>query len=59
MSESPDRESPPPKPLWVKVFGIVGVILVLLFIVLHLTGNGFGGHGGHTSPSTERGVKQH
>jgi hypothetical protein len=34
----------PPAPRWVKVFGIIGVILVLLFIALHLTGRGLGGH---------------
>jgi len=29
---------------WVKVFGIVIVVLVLLFVALHLTGHGAGGH---------------
>ncbi len=29
---------------WVKVLGIIAVILVLLFVVLHLTGRGLGGH---------------
>jgi hypothetical protein len=28
----------------VKVFMIVFIILVLLFVILHLTGNGFGDH---------------
>jgi len=27
---------------WVKVFGIIVAGLVLLFVALHLTGNGFG-----------------
>ncbi|MCA1566007.1 MAG: hypothetical protein LC803_10295 [Acidobacteria bacterium] len=31
-------------PLWVKVFGIIAVVLILLFILLHLTGRGMGGH---------------
>ena len=45
-----DREAPagagapPPAPRWVKAFGVVIVILVLAFIVLHLTGNSLGNH---------------
>jgi hypothetical protein len=31
-------------PPWVKVFGTFMVALVLLFVALHLTGHGFGGH---------------
>lgn len=55
----PGRGSPPSTPRWVKVFGIIALVLVLLFIILHLTGNNFGGHGGHTPPSSgiEQGVK--
>jgi hypothetical protein len=34
---------------WVKIFGIVIVVLVLLFVALHLTGHGFGGHTPHPS----------
>ena len=40
----PDRGSPPSMPRWVKVFGIVVIVLVLLFVVLHLAGGGFRGH---------------
>jgi hypothetical protein len=29
---------------WVKVLGITAAILALLFVVLHLTGRGLGGH---------------
>jgi len=29
----------------VKGFGIIVVALLVLFVVLHLTGNGMGGHG--------------
>jgi hypothetical protein len=36
-----DREA---TPRWVKIFGIIALVLVLLFIVLHLTGRGLGGH---------------
>ena len=44
-------------PRWVKVFGIIALVLVLLFVILHLTGRGLGGH---TPPSsvTEHGVKR-
>jgi hypothetical protein len=29
-------------PRWVKVFGIIALVLILLFVILHLTGHGFG-----------------
>jgi hypothetical protein len=31
-------------PCWMKVFGIIVIVLVLLFVILHLTGGGLGGH---------------
>lgn len=31
-------------PRWVYVFGIIGIVLVLLFVILHLTGGGLGVH---------------
>jgi len=37
-------------PPWVKVFAIAGGVLLLILIVLHVSGHGFGGHslhGGH------------
>jgi hypothetical protein len=51
--EGPDRGSTTSTPCWVKVFGIIAIVLVLLLVILHLTG---GGLGGHTPPSsvTER-----
>lgn len=39
-----DRESPPSTPRWVKIFGIIAIVLVLLFIIIQLTGIG-GDHG--------------
>ncbi len=42
-----DRGSPPSTPRWVKVFGIIALGLILLVIILHLTGNSFGGPMGH------------
>jgi hypothetical protein len=55
-----DRGSLPSTPRWVKVFGIIAVLLILLFIILHLTGQGPGLHGGHTPPAsiTEQSVLQ-
>jgi len=33
-------------PRWVKVFGIIAVVLVALVVIFHLTGRGFVGHHG-------------
>ncbi len=51
----PDRESPPRTPRWVKVFGIIALVLALLFVVSLLTG-GNHGPGRHLPPSS---VTQH
>ena len=57
----PDRESITRTPRWVKVFGIIALVLVVLFAVLLLTGRGgnhgpgrhsSGGVGGHTPPAS-------
>jgi hypothetical protein len=32
-------------PRWVKVFGIVAFVFVEAFVILHLAGGGFRGHG--------------
>jgi hypothetical protein len=37
-------QSIPGMPRWVKAFGIVAVVLVLLVVILHLTRHGFGDH---------------
>ena len=34
-------------PRWVKVFGIIALVLILLVVILHLTGNSLGGPMGH------------
>lgn len=39
----PEDDTRPPR--WVIVFGIVAAVLVVAFIVLHLAGGGFRGHG--------------
>ena len=38
----PDRGSDVYMPRWVKVFGIVALVLVLLFVAVMLTGRGYG-----------------
>jgi hypothetical protein len=53
----PDRGSPPGTPRWVKVFDIIAILLVLLFVILHLTGNNLGSHGRYTPP-IEHGEQQ-
>jgi hypothetical protein len=42
-------------PRWVKIIGTITLILLVLFVVLHLTGNGFGSHlhGGGDAPRVE------
>ena len=35
----PDSASPPSTPRWVKVSGIIAIVLVLLFVGMHLTGH--------------------
>jgi hypothetical protein len=52
-----DGDSYTGAPRWVKVFGVAALILVLTFVVLHLTGRGFRGHFGPAT-SGERGVHQ-
>jgi hypothetical protein len=42
MRKASGRNSATPR--WVKMFGVIGLVLVLLFVLLHLTGHGFGDH---------------
>lgn len=54
MAESPEY---PGAPRWVKVFGIIALALLLLFLIVHLSGHGLGNHapfGGHTTPQSGR-----
>ncbi len=44
----PDRESTTGIPRWVKILGIIALIMVLLVVIIMLTG---GGPGGHTPPA--------
>ena len=40
----PDRVVIAGPPRWVKVFGAVALILVLMVVVVHLSGGGLGNH---------------
>ena len=51
----PDEGTPAGTPRWVKVFGIVALVVVVLFIVVLLVGGGEHGPGRH-SPSSDPGV---
>jgi hypothetical protein len=50
----------PGTPRWVKVFGIIALVVVLLFVILLFTRGPHRGPGDHTRPSsvTEHGVQQ-
>ncbi len=50
-----DRDRPPPAPLWVNVSGAIVLALLLLVVVLHVTGNSPGIHGGTMAPMNHRG----
>lgn len=41
----PDHQSPPGMPRWVKVLGIVALVLILLLVILMLVADPDGGHG--------------
>ena len=59
--EGPDRRSAPGTPRWVKVFGVIALVLVLLFVVLHLTGLSPMNHMNMSNmdmPATQQGVPQ-
>ena len=49
----PDGGSTTSTPRWVKVFGIIALVFVLLFAILHLTTGGLG-PSGHTPPRAHR-----
>jgi hypothetical protein len=62
--DGPDRESVTTTPRWVKVFGVIAFVVVLLFVIALFTGghgpgrHSSGGVGGHTPSSnvTEHGL---
>jgi hypothetical protein len=55
MSQHQDdegRKPPPQTPLWVKVFGLIALALVVLFIVLQVISGGEHGPQQHTPTSS-------
>lgn len=49
----------PGMPRWVRVFGIIGIVIVLLVAVLVIFGGGNGGHGpGRHKPKQEQRVQR-
>lgn len=55
MSQTrPDNGLTNSMPRWVKISGIIVIVLVLLLVILHLTGNSFG-PGMHTMPTQQTG----
>lgn len=44
LPPDPDADSDAGTPRWVKVFGIIAIILGLVFVIVHLAGGGLGGH---------------
>lgn len=57
----PETDTDTGMPRWVKVSGLIGILLVLVFVTVHLAGGGFRGHlhGGPTppAPAAEPGVQ--
>jgi hypothetical protein len=51
----PDRGSPPSTPRWVKVFVIITIILVLLFVILQFVSGGEHGPRRHLPSGTDLG----
>ena len=41
------REDIPVTPRWVKLFGILALLVLLAVLIVHLTGGGFHGHSLH------------
>ena len=46
----PYREPPPGTPRWVKVFGLIALVVLVLFVVVLLIGGGEHGPGRHSGP---------
>ncbi len=40
----PNEGSPPAAPRWVKLAGVILIVVILIVIIMHLTGNSPGGH---------------
>ncbi len=66
MTNPPPAPGDESTPRWVKVLGIIAIVLIVLFVILHLTGNSPRGHtpsghpGEHSPPAsvTENGEQK-
>ena len=45
---------PPGTPRWVKIFGVIAIVVVVLIVIMHLTGNSFA----HHTPSVDYWLQQ-
>ena len=45
MTTPRDPDQPPPTPSWVKVCGALFAAFAVVFVAMHLAGQGFGHHG--------------
>lgn len=58
-SPSPnDNDTPPATPRWVKVFGMIVLVVLILFVVLKFAGGGRHGPGRHMQPRDTTGQAQ-
>jgi hypothetical protein len=48
-----DTDADTSTPRWVKVIGVIVIVLILLFVVLHLTGRSPVDHGNTPRPSAQ------
>jgi len=47
-----DQPEYPGTPRWVKIFGIITIVLVLVFAIVHISGHGIGNHLPSASPGS-------
>lgn len=40
----PEADAGAPTPRWVKVFGVIAIVVLVAFVILHLAGGGPGRH---------------
>jgi hypothetical protein len=53
----PERRAASGTPRWVKVLGVIALVIVLFVVIMHLTGNSLGGYDMHAMP-TAQGAQQ-
>jgi hypothetical protein len=54
MTQPPDRGAPPSTPRWVKIFGLIAIVLIVIVVVLLIGGeHGPGRHFGINAPENQ------